>query len=78
MTKETFEDALAELEEVVSRLEDESVGLEEALKLFEKGVKLAKRCRAQLTSVERRVEQLLAEAGEDQEPATAPFTPEEE
>ncbi|OYW01567.1 MAG: exodeoxyribonuclease VII small subunit, partial [Acidobacteria bacterium 37-65-4] len=42
MTKETFEHALAELEEVVAKLEDESVGLEEALKLFERGVRLAK------------------------------------
>jgi exodeoxyribonuclease VII small subunit len=73
MSKETFEQALAELEEVVARLEDDSVGLEEALKLFEKGVRLAKRCRTQLEGVERRVEQLLAEAGEE----TAPFDADE-
>ena len=77
MTKESFEDALAQLEEVVARLEDSSVGLEEALKLFERGVKLARRCRTQLGAVERRVEQLLAEAPEGQEPTTAPFAPEE-
>ncbi len=77
MTKETFEQALAELEEVVAKLEDEGVGLEEALKLFERGVKLAKRCRGQLEGVERRVEQLLAEAAEGEEPKTEPFTPEE-
>ncbi len=73
MSKETFEEALAQLEEVVSRMEDDSVGLEEALKLFERGVKLAQRCRTQLSAVERRVEQLLAEAGEGEEPDTAPF-----
>jgi len=77
MSKETFEEALAQLEEVVKRLEDESVGLEEALKLFERGVKLARRCRTQLAGVERRVEQLLAEAAEGEEGATAPFAPEE-
>jgi exodeoxyribonuclease VII small subunit len=75
MTKDTFEDALAQLEEVVARLEDESVGLEEALRLFERGVKLA---RTQLESVERRVEQLLSEAGEGERPETAPFAPEGE
>ena len=64
MSKESFEEALAQLEEVVARLEDDSVGLEEALKLFERGVKLARRCRTQLAGVERRVEQLLAEAPE--------------
>ena len=77
MTKETFEGALAQLEEVVAKLEDESVGLEEALKLFERGVKLARRCRTQLGGVERRVEQLLAEATEGEEPKTEPFVPEE-
>ena len=77
MSKQTFEQALAQLEEVVARLEDDSVGLEEALELFEKGVKLARRCRTQLHGVERRVEQLLAEAPEGDAPATAPFGAEE-
>ena len=78
MSKETFEEALAQLEEVVAKLEDSSVGLEEALKLFERGVKLARRCRTQLDSVERRVEQLLAETGEGEPGATAPFAQEQE
>jgi len=77
MTRETFEVALKQLEEVVAKLEDESVGLEEALKLFERGVKLARRCRTQLAGVERRVEQLLAEATEGEEPKTESFAPEE-
>lgn len=75
--KETFEKALAELEDVVARLEDDTVGLDEALKLFERGVALARRCRTQLAGVERRVEQLLAEAGDDETPKTAPFAPTE-
>ena len=77
MTKETFEEALAQLEEVVAKLEDESVGLEEALKLFERGVRLARRCRTQLEGVEKRVEQLLAESAEGEESRTEPFVPEE-
>jgi exodeoxyribonuclease VII small subunit len=56
---ERFEDQLARLEEVVSRLEDESVGLEEALGLFESGMDLAKKCRGRLEEVEQRVSQLL-------------------
>ena len=78
MSKESFEEALGQLEEVVARLEDDAVGLEEALKLFERGVKLARRCRTQLQGVERRVEQLLAEAAEDAPEQTAEFSPEEE
>jgi len=77
MSKETFEEALGQLEEVVGRLEDDSVGLEEALKLFEKGVKLARRCRTQLEGVERRVEQLLAEAADGEDEQTEEFSPEE-
>ena len=77
MSKETFEQALAELEAVVARLEDDSVGLEEALKLFERGVRLARRCRQQLSAVEGRVEQLLAEAAEGEEPPSRPFIAEE-
>ncbi len=62
-----FEDQLARLEEIVDRLEDESVGLEEALGLFENGMDLARRCRARLEEVEQRVTQLLeTEIGEDE------------
>ena len=63
---ERFEDQLAKLETIVSRLEDESVGLEEALGLFEDGMGLAKKCRVRLEEVEQRVSQLLE--GEETEP----------
>ena len=56
---ERFEDQLEDLEKIVARLEDESVGLEEALGLFEGGMELARRCRARLEEVEQRVTQLL-------------------
>ena len=62
-----FEDQLAKLEEIVSRLEDESVGLEEALGLFENGMDLARRCRARLEEVEQRVSQLLEADGDEEE-----------
>ena len=63
-----FEDQLAKLEEIVDRLEDESVGLEEALGLFENGMDLARRCRTRLEEVEQRVSQLLgSENGEKDE-----------
>jgi exodeoxyribonuclease VII small subunit len=75
MTKkqeERFEDQLAQLEEIVARLEDDSVGLEEALDFFERGMQLAKACRKRLEAVQQRVEQLLAEEG-DEGPTTAPL-----
>jgi exodeoxyribonuclease VII small subunit len=69
-----FEDQLARLEEIVDRLEDESVGLEEALGLFENGIELARRCRARLEEVEQRVSQLLE--SEDASEETADEEPE--
>ena len=65
---ERFEDQLAKLEEIVARLEDESVGLEQALDLFEGGMELARSCRMRLEEVEQRVTQLLED--EDDEEAT--------
>jgi exodeoxyribonuclease VII small subunit len=67
-TGERFEDQLAKLEEIVARLEDESVGLEEALGLFEGGMELAKSCRSRLEEVEQRVSQLLESESESTEP----------
>jgi len=64
-----FEDQLAHLEEIVNRLEDESVGLEEALGLFENGMKLARNCRTRLEEVEQRVAKLLED--DSQETMTA-------
>ena len=65
---ERFEDQLAKLEEIVAELEDESVGLEQALDLFEGGMELARSCRMRLEEVEQRVTQLLED--EDDEEAT--------
>jgi exodeoxyribonuclease VII small subunit len=62
-----FEDQLAKLEEIVERLEDESVGLEEALGLFENGMDLARRCRTRLEEVEQRVSQLLESEDDEEE-----------
>jgi exodeoxyribonuclease VII small subunit len=59
MTTMTFEKALAELEQIVAKLEKEGTSLNESLALFEKGVKLARFLRADLDRAERKVEILL-------------------
>lgn len=59
----TFEEALAELEEIVERLDAGELLLEEALALFERGQALAARCSEQLEAASLRVEQ-LTEHGE--------------
>ena len=63
---ERFEDQLAKLEEIVAKLEDESVGLEQALDLFEGGMELARSCRMRLEEVEQRVTQLLEDEDDEE------------
>ena len=52
----SFEQALDELERVVTRLERSDVPLEESLSLFARGAALRDRCEAQLRAAEARVE----------------------
>lgn len=57
----TFEEALTELENIVTQLETGDLTLEEALALFEQGQTLAQRCSAQLDAAALRVEQLTSD-----------------
>ena len=54
----TFEQAFAELEETVRKLEAGGLALEESLALFERGQALAARCGAQLDEAELKIKQL--------------------
>lgn len=57
----SFEKALARLEEIVGRLEDGELALEDALQGFEEGVRLSRRLADRLADAERRIEQLVRE-----------------
>jgi exodeoxyribonuclease VII small subunit len=57
----TYEEALAELEELVSALEGEQNRLEEAIKLFERGQALAARCGVLLEAAELKVKQVAGD-----------------
>ena len=59
-----FEGALDQLEGTVSRLEEGEMPLEEALELFEAGIKLSRQCNATLEAAERRIEILMADRGD--------------
>lgn len=59
MAEKKFETALTRLEEIVGELEHGELPLEQSLKLFEEGVKLARLCTVRLEEAERKVEQLL-------------------
>jgi exodeoxyribonuclease VII small subunit len=74
--KGEFERSLARLEEVVNRLESTDLPLDEAMKLFEEGVRLSRECQKQLEEAEGKVEILLKKA--DGKIAAEPFEAEEE
>jgi exodeoxyribonuclease VII small subunit len=57
-----FEEILARLQTTVEKLESGSLSLEEALRQFEEGVRLAREGSAQLDLAERKVETLLKDA----------------
>ena len=65
-----FEQALAELEALVERLEHGDVPLDEALRTFERGVVLTRHCQACLQAAQQKVEILLKRSGQ---PQVVPF-----
>jgi exodeoxyribonuclease VII small subunit len=68
----TFEQALAELERIVRDLEDGRTGLDEALRRYEQGVALLKRCYGQLRQAEQRINELIGTDAAGN-PVTRPF-----
>ena len=66
----SFEKALAELEDIIERLESGGVELEKSIALYERGAALKAHCEAKLRSAEERIEKIVA--GGDGRPTTEP------
>ena len=62
--KLTFEKKLDKLEEIILKLEDPSLELEQSAKLFEEGLTLSKELSAQLGEVKNKVEILKKQGAE--------------
>ncbi len=58
----SFEQAFAELEQIVQALEEGNQPLAEALALYERGMELAARCQQLLDAAELRIRQLVPNA----------------
>ncbi|MBP3831385.1 MAG: exodeoxyribonuclease VII small subunit [Clostridia bacterium] len=67
MKKDSFEDKMQQLEQVVSELEKGDMNLDESLVKFEDGMKLAKECNKILEDAEKKVTILLEKNGEIEE-----------
>ncbi len=64
-----FEQALAELEAIVQRMERGELPLDESLAQFERGVRLARQCQQALDAAEQKVDALMAQGdGADVQP----------
>jgi exodeoxyribonuclease VII small subunit len=66
-----FEKALAELEQLVGKMEQGDLTLEQSLQEFERGVELTRHCQKALHEAEQRVEILLQKSADAE---LAPFS----
>ncbi|MEB3101436.1 exodeoxyribonuclease VII small subunit [Ferviditalea candida] len=60
----SFEEAIEQLEQIVSRLEAGDVPLEQAIEWFQEGMRLSQFCSRKLDQFEKKIEILLEEDGE--------------
>jgi len=67
----TFEESVAQLEQIVAAIESGQIGLEDSLAKYEQGMTLVKNCRSILESAEKRIE-LLTQTGQSLK--AEPFT----
>ena len=62
-----FEQALEDLEELVTAMEEGELSLEESLQAFERGIKLTRECQTALKKAEQKVQVLINEDGDTEE-----------
>ena len=64
MAKENFVESMKKLETIVTELENGNLNLDESVKKFEEGMKIAKQCNNILEDAEKKITILLEEDGE--------------
>ena len=79
MAKKSFEERLERLEELGDEIRKNDIPLDEAIKAFEEGIKLARTLEKDLEKIESRIELLMngTEAGADEEAEMGLFDNEE-
>jgi exodeoxyribonuclease VII small subunit len=61
LAKLTFEEAIGQLKEIVSKIEQGEIPLQDSLEQYEKGMSLIKHCRGILQKAEKRIEKISKE-----------------
>jgi exodeoxyribonuclease VII small subunit len=74
--EKSFEESLAELEALVAGMESGELPLDEALRLFERGVQLTRECQSALQAARQKV-QILQQSAAGAAPADFEATPPE-
>ena len=67
MSKESFEESMEKLEQIVTELENGNLNLDESVSKFEEGMKISKQCNKILEEAEKKITILLEKNGELQE-----------
>ena len=62
--EKSFEEAILELEKIVSEMDNDKLPLEESIKKFEEGMELSKHCYKILDDAEKKVTKVLEKNGE--------------
>ena len=67
MQEKNFEQSMQDLEKIVTELEKGDLNLDESVKKFEEGMKIAKQCNNMLEEAEKKITILLEKDGELEE-----------
>ncbi|MDN4525266.1 exodeoxyribonuclease VII small subunit [Fictibacillus fluitans] len=62
----SFEAAMEQLEQIVERLEEGDVPLEESIDLFQQGMALSKVCHSKLQNIEKKMDTIMKDNGESE------------
>ena len=65
----TFEQAIAQVESIIDRIESGQLGLEDSIAEYERGIGLLQRCRGVLAQAEQRIEDLTSQLSSGANPA---------
>jgi exodeoxyribonuclease VII small subunit len=79
MAEPSFEEALENLERIVTQLEEGNLSLDETLKKFEEGIKLSRLCEKKLKQAQKKISMLIKDEEEifREVPFVEPEEPEE-
>lgn len=63
MNETNFENNVKRMEEIVAKMEEGNLNLQESISLFKEGTELTKQCQEQLTKTELLIQKVIDQAG---------------